>query len=60
MADLESFLDRLAEVNPQPVPARGSSAPPFPVGRRADLITFAPDGPRGVAAYLDGIKAASS
>jgi uncharacterized protein (DUF58 family) len=60
VADLESFLDRLAEANPQPVPARGSSAPPFPASRRSDLVTFAPDGPRGVAAYFNGAKAASA
>ena len=59
VADLESFLDRLAEAEPRAAPARGSS-PPFPVSRRADLITFAPDGPRGVAAYLDGVKTASA
>jgi uncharacterized protein (DUF58 family) len=60
VADLESFLDRLAEARPQPAPARGSSAPPFRPPQRSDLLTFAPDGPRGVAAYIDGHKAAST
>lgn len=65
--DLEAFLDRLAVV--QPV-AGGRQAPPDdPRGNgggisaangKRNLMTFAPDGPRGVVAHVNGIKAASA
>jgi len=58
VADLESFLDRLAEARPSgSVP---SQAPARARGDRPSVLTFAPDGPRGIAAYVDGIKAAAA
>jgi len=58
MHDLERFLDRLALVKP----AAQSYQSPMgaPSVRRANVLTFAPDGPRGVLAYVDGEKAASA
>lgn len=58
MHDLERFLDRLALVKP----AVQSYQPPTgtPSVRRANVLTFAPDGARGVLAYVDGEKAASA
>jgi uncharacterized protein (DUF58 family) len=56
VADLESFLDRLAEA--RPLPAReGEGAP---ARARINVLTFEPDGPRGVAAFTNGIKTAST
>ncbi len=66
LRDLEVFLDDLARATPggalppgeesrKPRPGRGIS-----LTRRRNVITFAPDGPRGVAAYVDGQKAASA
>lgn len=53
--DLEAFLDRLALAElPRADDTRAIAAVP----RRKDLITFAPDGPRGVAAYVEGEKIA--
>ncbi len=60
VADLEGFLDRLAEAQPRPaVPPRPPAIPAAEPGR-PDVLTFAPDGPRGVAAYIHGTKAAST
>ena len=64
VANLEAFLNRLAITERQPAPPsnEGVSAPApegeVPVRRR--VITFAPDGPRGVAAYVDGQKTATA
>jgi uncharacterized protein (DUF58 family) len=66
--DFEAFLDRLAVVQPLPVAgpvAAGAPAPPGPASRervqvRKNVITFAPDGVRGVAAYVNGEKTASA
>jgi len=70
--DLESFLDRLAVLEPAPrVPppppagppgsAESTSRPPFLARiNRRNVITFAPDGVRGVAAYVDGEKTATA
>ncbi len=58
MHDLERFLDRLALVKPE-APAYQSSRGAVSV-RRANVLTFAPDGARGVIAYVDGEKAASA
>jgi len=69
--DLETFLDRLAlvEANEAAAPSsRGGKEPgepargsfPLEKGNRKNLITFAPDGPRGVAAYVDGNKIAAA
>jgi len=58
MHDLERFLDRLALVKPA---AQSYQSPTgAPSVRRANVLTFAPDGPRGVLAYVDGEKAASA
>lgn len=54
--DLEEFLDRLAVVAPREVESRG---PVAAIGRR-HVITFAPEGQTGVAAWLDGMRWASS
>jgi uncharacterized protein (DUF58 family) len=57
LRDLELFLDRLAVVEPVPsAAAAGSDA----ASRRRNLLTFQPEGPRGVGAFIDGIKAASA
>jgi uncharacterized protein (DUF58 family) len=53
--DLESFLDDLALIQPQPGIYSGSAA-----GAGRNLLTFAPEGTRGVAAYIDGQKAAAT
>jgi uncharacterized protein (DUF58 family) len=62
--DLESFLDQVAvlEFKTAPPPSPGSgSATPFPATRsRRNIITFAPEGSRGVAAYVDGDKTATA
>ena len=60
LRDLESFLDRLAQLEATPRP-RGRSAAPFAAssaGRR--VMHLEPQGPRGVAAMLDGKLAASA
>ncbi|HRE83086.1 MAG TPA: DUF58 domain-containing protein [Opitutaceae bacterium] len=66
VSDVESFLDELAVLQPAQtdikdvagsLPARAKES--FRRSRR-NLLTFAPDGTRGVAAYLDGQKAAST
>jgi uncharacterized protein (DUF58 family) len=58
MHDLERFLDRVALARP----TVESYQPPGDAQsmRRANLLTFAPDGARGVLAYVDGEKAASA
>lgn len=61
--DLEAFLDELAKVEPGPGGAagtsRGEGTPPTK-GRPRNLITFAPEGARGVTAYVDGVPTASA
>lgn len=57
MQDLERFLDRLALATPTTLNETPDA--PFPV-RRANVLTFAPDGARGVIAYVDGEKAATA
>ena len=52
--DLEAFLDQLAVLQPAESEA---GVPPAVTG---NLITFAPEGARGVAAYVDGSKTASA
>jgi uncharacterized protein (DUF58 family) len=55
VADLDSFLDKLAEAKPLPGDA------PTGAGRaRFNVLTFEPDGPRGVAAFINGTKTAAT
>ncbi len=57
--DLEAFLDQLALLQPvTEEDLRGAGGSAFPL--TSNLITFAPDGARGVAAYVDGNKTASA
>jgi uncharacterized protein (DUF58 family) len=68
LRDLELFLDRLALASPaeaaaasqeRDVPMSPASAPvAWSAGR--NVMVFAPDGPRGVAAYVNGERAASA
>jgi uncharacterized protein (DUF58 family) len=60
VADLESFLDRLAEA--EPIPARGVPGVSLPGTHRrhANLLTFEPEGTRGVAAFINGTKTAAT
>lgn len=65
LRDLEAFFDRIARLPAAPAAGDGAAgvAGPArgPVGRiQRHLLTFAPDGPRGAAAYLDGEKAATA
>ncbi len=57
LTDLEAFFDRVAVLKPTPRPAAvtAASAP-----RRRNLLTFSPDGARGVLAHVDGNQAASA
>jgi len=57
MHDLEHFLDQLALVRPFESAVGGMAERP---GMKQNVITFAPDGPRGVAAYVGGEKAAAA
>lgn len=68
LRELEGFFDRLADLSPRQ-PAGRPSANPFglePTARTSThsaprlTLTFAPDGARGVAAYVDGQKAATA
>jgi uncharacterized protein (DUF58 family) len=59
LPDLEAFLDRLAIATPVALPAPGAD-PHAPVPTRRNLLTFAPDGPNGVAAYADGKRTAAT
>jgi uncharacterized protein (DUF58 family) len=56
--DLDRFLDRLALVEPSATAL--SHHPASTSSRHTNLMTLAPDGSRGVAAYLDGTKAATA
>jgi uncharacterized protein (DUF58 family) len=58
--DLESFLDRLAvlEFAPEVQTALQETGRLAPA--RRNVITFAPEGSRGVAAYVDGEKTATA
>jgi uncharacterized protein (DUF58 family) len=57
LRDVEAFLDDLALLQPLGADGRFTSAPPGP---NSNVITFAPDGARGVAAYVNGRKTASA
>ena len=64
MYDLELFLDKLAVVQPVESAAKsGEGGMPLEfsaIANKQNVMTFAPDGARGVAAYVDGEKAAST
>lgn len=55
--DLELLLDKLAVVQPAVLAAR---LPDEAAVARQNVMTFVPEGARGVAAYVDGQKAASA
>lgn len=57
--DLEAFFDRIALLDPA-APGGASSAFGGSAAGGRSLLTFAPDGPHGVAAFLDGQLAASA
>jgi len=54
--DLETWLDRLAIAEPAPTASEARDG----LSARQDLMTFAPDGARGVAAFVGGRKTASA
>ena len=62
--DLELFLDQLALVEPRTEagPGGAGAGPAMAPARvnRKNMLTFAPDGARGVAAYVDGEKTATA
>ncbi len=58
--DLEAFLDRLAVVEPAEAKQQKISPRSATPATTRNLMTFAPDGARGVVAYVDGEKAASA
>jgi uncharacterized protein (DUF58 family) len=67
LRDLENFLDQLAVVEPRAVAAEAGSDSRHPFAAatptevaRWNVLTFAPDGARGVAAYVNGNQAASA
>jgi len=57
--DLELLLDRLAVVSPRSDRTAATAASAGRTAKR-NVLTFAPDGARGVAAYVDGEKAATT
>lgn len=60
VADLESFLDQLAEVRPLADAAALPGASSDAARGHLNLLTFEPDGTRGVAALLNGTKTAAT
>ncbi|HXQ79945.1 MAG TPA: DUF58 domain-containing protein [Opitutaceae bacterium] len=60
VADLESFLDRLAEARPLPSSREGTAKTAGMGRQQINLLTFEPDGARGVAAFINGNKAAAT
>jgi hypothetical protein len=60
VADLESFLDRLAEAQPLPAPKAVAAPAKGPGRRHPNLLTFEPEGTRGVAAFINGTKTAAT
>ncbi len=55
--DLERLLDRLAEARPA---AQAARVDPAAAVARQNLMTFVPEGARGVAAYVDGQRIVSA
>ncbi len=60
IADLDSLLDRLAEAQPLEAAAPAPGAAPESGHARSNVITFEPDGARGVAAFIHGNKIAAT
>jgi len=64
LQDVEVFLDRLAVLRTAGGPPAPGAKPATPKARtrssRRNVLVFAPDGARGVAAFLDGQKAATA
>jgi uncharacterized protein (DUF58 family) len=60
VADLDTFLDQLAEARPLPPPPGAGPLPATFARPRFNLVTFEPDGARGVAAFANGIKIAAA
>jgi len=62
--DLESFLNQLAVIRPVAERAReaaiAAAAEPGRAPRKQNVMTFAPDGARGVAAFVDSQPAATA
>jgi len=54
--DLEAFLDRLAVLQPD----QADQLSPVSRPARKNVLTFAPEGSRGIVAYVDGEKAATT
>jgi uncharacterized protein (DUF58 family) len=54
--DLEIFLDRLAVLQPEQDDQMAPTSRPA----RKNVLTFAPEGSRGIVAYVDGEKAATT
>ena len=66
VSDLEAWLDRLAVVQPRAEMngaarrGEGAPAPVEPTKAKRNVLTFAPDGVRGVGAYVDGEQTATA
>lgn len=54
--ELEAFLDKLALLKPE----RNEQRPVLAQPAKRNLLTFAPEGNKGVVAYVDGEKAAAT
>lgn len=57
--DMETFLDQLALVRPVETPPGAASTVESGAPGRKNVMTFVPDGTRGVVAMVDGERAAS-
>ena len=60
LADLESFLDRLALAKCVPWAAPGPGGATVAARPRQNVMVFEPEGTRGVAAYINATKAAAT
>ena len=63
LRDVEAFLDQLARLEPEPGERATSPASRAGVGAapaQKNIITFTPDGARGVTAHVDGYQTASA
>lgn len=57
LRDVEAWLDDLARLQPQPDEKYSTGGPKVPTH---NVITFAPEGARGITAYVDGRQTASA